>query len=199
MAELQPLATVEQVSTLLRVDLPADDPGAQLLIGWASSLIRGHLERTITYVEGDVVTLTPRNGVLQLPEPPVTAVTKLERNDRPVANTWTTIDPADYTVDLERAQVYGTAGYNYYSGDPWWPTAWPTYPGGMRVTYNHGLQVVPDGIAAVVASIAARLYNTPPGILNERNGQRGATFRAEEFLTPIELMTLAPYREAKIA
>jgi hypothetical protein len=67
------------------------------------------------------------------------------------------------------------------------------------VTYTHGLDDVPDGIAGVAASVAARIHNMPPGIVNERNGQRGATFSADSFLTSLEKMTLGQYREARIA
>lgn len=193
---LQPLATVEQVGYLMQTDLPADDPTARFLLGWASQGIRAYLGQDITVVRGDRVTLTGHNGRLTLPQRPVLAVTKLERYDLQ-PNTWTEIALADYRYDLDEGEVYGVAGFNYYSGDPWWPTAWPITPRSMRVTYDHGLDEVPDGIAGVCASIAARLYNTPPGIQNERNGQRGSTFQ-ENVLSSFERLTLGEYREARI-
>jgi len=198
MVELRPLATVEQVGHLLRADLDPDDPAVTFLVAWASELIRSHVGQTITQVTGDVVTLTPAHGKLTLPERPVTAVTALERLYRPTG-LWTPVDAGDWTWDPETGTVFSTAGFNYYSGDPWWPAEWPYGGPYMRVTYDHGLEDVPASVAGATASLAAKMYNMPPGIVSERNGQRGANFRAEDFLSPIELASLGRFREARMA
>jgi hypothetical protein len=195
---LQPLTTVEQVGGLLKVDLPSDDAAAVSALAWASDLVRIYTGQTITRVEDDVVLLTPANGVIELPQWPVVSVSLVEVNDRYDGSLWTPLDPAEYRLDIGRARISGTGSGSYY-GYPSWPYHWPVHPESFRVTYTHGLDEVPDGIAGATASIAARIMTMPPGILNERNGQRGATFRAEEFLTPMERMTLGNYREARIA
>jgi hypothetical protein len=198
MPTLQPLATVEQLGILLKTDLPADDPTAVMLLGWASGLVRGYLGQDITRVENDVALVSPQNGYVILEQLPVVSVQLVEVNDRYDTDIWTPLDPAEYRVDLTRGRIRGT-GYGSYYGYPSWPYHWPVHPDSFRVTYTHGLEEVPHEIAGVTASIAARIHNMPPGILNERNGQRGATFRPEDALTPIEKLTLGSIREARIA
>lgn len=187
------LATVEQVGLIMQTDLPADDATALFLLGWASDMIREYVDNTITAVAGDVAYLTPAGGELQLPNLPVTAVTQLERELSD--GTWEVVDSTAYRVNLRRG-IITPAGY---WGAGYWPAGWLPRQDSLRVTYDHGAAVVPTGVAAVAASLAARLYNTPPGVANERNGQRATTYRLEDFLTPMEAVTLGRYREARIS
>jgi hypothetical protein len=198
MAPLQPLATVEQLAIILKVDLPADDPTAAFLLGWASDPVRAYLGQDVTLVEDDVVLLTPAAGRIELPQWPVRSVSLVEVADRYDVELWTPLDAQEYRLDISRGRIRGTGNGSYY-GYPSWPYHWPTFTDSFRVTYTHGYDEVPAGIAGVTASVAARLYNMPPGIINERNGQRSATFSADSFLTPLEKMTLGQYREARIA
>ncbi len=195
---LQQLATVEQLAMILKVDLPADDPGAGFLLGWASDIVRQYVGQQITLVEDDTVLLTPRNGVVELPEWPVREVSLVEVEDRYDTGTFTPLDPQEYRLDGLRNRIRGTGNGSYY-GYPAWPYHWPVHEGSFRVTYTHGLDEVPDGVAGVTAAVAARIHNMPPGIVNERNGQRGATFSPDSFLTALEKLTLGAYREARIA
>jgi uncharacterized phiE125 gp8 family phage protein len=195
---LPPLATVEQVGHLLRVDLEADDPAIRFLLDWASELVREHTGQDISAVTGDVVRVTPRRGLIRLPQRPVTAVTALEVLDDP-PGTWTVLDPAEWRWSAEDAQVY-SPGYGYGYGSGYWnPPRWvSTPPLSMRVTYDHGLDEPPATVAGAVASIAAKLYNMPPGIVSERNGQRGSNFKADQFLSPMELASLSRFRDARL-
>lgn len=199
MANLQPLATVEQLGAILKVDFEPGDATAALLLGWASDLVRAYTGQQISRVENDVVLLTPQNGVVELDQWPVISVSLVEVEDRYTAGSWSTLLADEYRVDLTRGRIRGTGQGSYY-GYPSWPYHWPVHPDSFRVTYTHGLDEVPDGVAGVTASVAARIHNMPPGIMNERNGQRGATFNtADQVLTAMEKMTLGQYREARIA
>jgi hypothetical protein len=173
----------------MQTDLPADDATALFFIGWASNMIREYVDNTITAVSGDVAYLTPAGGELQLPNLPVTAVSQLERELSD--GTWEVVDPTAYRVNLRRGTIR-PSGY--------WPAGWGTLEDSLRVTYDHGTDPVPAAVSGVVASLAARLYTTPVGITSERNGQRATTYaKAEDFLTPMELISLAPYREARLS
>jgi hypothetical protein len=199
MANLQPLATVEQLGIILKVDFEPGDPTAAMLLGWASDLVRTYTGQTISRVENDTVLLTPNLGRIELPEWPVIAVSLVEVEDRYTQGAWSPLDPQEYRLDTAAGRLTGTGSGAYY-GYPSWPYHWPVHPQSFRVTYTHGLDVIPDGVAGVTASVAARIHNMPPGIMNERNGQRGATFNtADQVLTAMEKMTLANFREARIA
>ena len=193
MPQLQPLSTVDRVAHLLKVDLPADDGAAVAALGWASDLVRTYTGQTITRVENDVVLLTPAAGAVELPQRPVISVSLVETVSIYDPALWTVLAPADYRLDTGRSLIRPMTYAAY------WPASWPAHEESFRITYTHGLEDIPEGVAGATASIAARIMTMPPGILNERNGQRGATFRAEEFLTPMERWTLGNYRDARVA
>lgn len=199
MATLQPLATVEQLGIILKTDFEPGDPAAAMLLGWASDLVRIWTGQTITLVENDVVRLTPTLGRIELPETPVRSVSLVEVEDRNTPGIWTPLDPQEYRLDLTRGRITGTGAGAYY-GYPSWPFHWPVHADSFRVTYSHGLDEVPAGVAGVTAALAARIHNMPPGIMNERNGQRGATFNtADQALTALEKLSLSQYREARLS
>lgn len=191
------LATVEQVGAILRIDLEPDDATAGFLVSMASDIVRGYIDQVVTRVVDDVELVTPHNGWITLKQRPVLSVSKLERNEYATDN-WTEIPVEEYWTDIEGGRIRAAGTGNYY-GYPYWAHGWPTHERSFRVTYTHGWEVIPDGLAGATALLAARLYNTPPGILNERNGQRGATFQAEQLLSPLERLALGPYRDARIS
>lgn len=199
MANPQPLATVEQLGIILKVDFEPGDATAAMLLGWASDLVRIWTGQTISRVENDTVLLTPNLGRIELPERPVIAVSLVEVEDRYTQGSWTPLDPQEYRLDIARGRITGTGSGAYY-GYPSWPFHWPVHNESFRVTYTHGLDEIPDSVAGVAASLAARIHNMPPGIMNERNGQRGATFNtADTALTALEKLSLASFREARLS
>lgn len=199
MANPQPLATVEQLGVILKTDFEPGDSTAVMLLGWASDLVRIWTGQTISLVTDDVVLLTPNLGRIELPEWPVRAVSLVEVEDRYTQGQWSPLDPQEYRLDTARARITGTGSGAYY-GYPSWPYHWPVHPQSFRVTYTHGLDEIPDAVAGVTAALAARIHNMPPGIMNERNGQRGATFNtADTALTALEKLSLSSFREARLS
>ncbi|MFJ4166292.1 hypothetical protein ACIPY5_12110 [Microbacterium sp. NPDC089698] len=185
MAADEPLATVGDLAAFLQEQIPPDDPSALLYLRLASGQVRDYLGQHLTKVDDDAVELDPyESRVVFLPELPIVSVSQVETLSDGV---WTVRDPAEYTVSKRTGRIRVLTG------------GWPCSDGSWRVTYTHGLDVIPDGIVSVVLSVAGDGYSTPVGVDNERIGQRSIkyTARAREF-SDVELAALDSHRLGRI-
>lgn len=186
---LPDLAEVAQLAGFLQSPVAPTDDAARMLLAVASGFIRRYTGQTLTLVTDDVelCDVAP-NGRIWLKESPVVSVSSVETWDDSTG-LWTVQGPETW-----RPTTGGIIRR--------WGTVWPSWPGyweaeSVRVTYTHGYEVVPDELAGVCCSIAARLYTAPAGVVNERLGQRSATYDSE--LSMSERLTLDSYRWVKFA
>ena len=187
-----PLATVDQLAAYLQQTFAATDPAALLVLQIASAVIRNYLQQELSAVANDVIVLDPINGEqVFLPELPVTAVTLFETYDDTVTpGVWSTMDPTLYTVST-RLGIVAAKPYTIL---------WPTDPGTWRVTYSHGLAVIPDGVMAVCVSLAAKIYVTEDGIDSERIGGYQVKYQSDpDGLSPLQKKLIARYMDPRIA
>ncbi len=113
---------------------------------------------------------------------PVTAVTLVEEFN---GSTYTTVDATDYQWTpsgvIERLN---------------W-RCWPGYLAGVRVTYNHGYDILPRDVAGVCLRLAARLLANPGGsaVLRETLGDASVEYSnaATGGLLPEEETVLSLY------
>lgn len=92
--------------------------------------------------------LTPRNGVVRLPQRPVLAVTAVtDTNANDVTFTWLGDDRVNIAT-----QVF----------DSWSMVPYRNGITAVDVTYEHGYETVPDDIVAVVCQIVARALGRAP-------------------------------------
>lgn len=185
------LATVADLNNFSQLALDPADPSAAYLLKVASGMIRRYLEQDITQTLNDVEYADPVNGqMVLLRQLPVQSVSLVETStDGGV--TWSTVDPANYTVSKRTGIV---------AAKPWTGIGWGSDPESWRVTYSHGYETVPDEINAACCSIAARFYSTPAGIDMERTGQRQVKYNLEaEGLGPMERLVLSAFRNPRIA
>jgi len=187
------LATPAQLGAILKETIDPTDESALLILDIASGMVRDYLQVDSTTgleaVAGTVALLDPINGVLFLPELPVTAVTLLETFDGTV---WTTADPTTYTVSKRTGVI---------SALPWTGVTWPYLPETWRVTYDHGFAVIPMSLVGVVLGVAAREWSNPGSVLDtERIGGYQVKLHMEaNGYTPLEEKALARYVNPRIA
>lgn len=184
------LATVTDLNNFAQLGLDPSDSAAAFLLSVASGMIRRYLDQDITVTADDVEYADPLNGsVVLLRQLPVTSVSLVETTTDGV--TWSTVDPASYTVSRRQGIV---------SAKPWTGVRWGSDPESWRVTYTHGYATVPDEIRGVCCSIAARFYSTPAGIDMERTGQRQVKYSLESAgFTGMESMVLSAFRNPRVA
>lgn len=183
------LATVDQVGLVLKASLESDDPTAQFWLAAVSGAARLYTGQHISRVVDDVEYHRP-SGVIQLRESPVISVSKVEILTDRTTDTWTELASNPYWYPTTRlAQVAFGGSYLPYGATN----------DSIRITYTHGYDPVPDEVAGAVANAAARMMNTPPGIVSDHVGQRSTNYRADDFFTGFELMVLRGYREARTA
>jgi hypothetical protein len=156
--------TPAQLGNFLGVELSNDDERATLLLRIVSDTIRATLQQEIDQVIDDEVIIDPESDLRYafLPQLPVTAVSRVEQGARN-GDTWTLVDPADYTWYSD-----GTLVCDRY-GMRWWGY-WASRVHSLRVTYTHGYDPVPDALVAVTIAVAARLYENPLGTTQESLG-----------------------------
>lgn len=184
------LATVAQLSNYMQSSpaLAPTDPTAMQLITMVSGLIRSYTGQQLTAVTGDVELCDPHSRMVFLREFPVNAVSKVEVYDV-YSNLWKIADPTTYTVSLRRGTI---------KTNPVMPLGfyWPTDDETWRVTYDHGYAVVPDDLAGICCSVAARIYGTPVGIDMERIGQRQVKYSlTADAFNPLEIGVMTRYRQ----
>lgn len=177
-------------------------PSALRAIEGATAAIQNYCHQHLTAVAGDVVTLRSRGqGVLILPEQPVTAIASVVENGTALVN------ETDYTWE--------TNGLIHR-----WPGAWrltTSIFGTVVVTYSHGYATIPQPIREVCIRSASRAYQAGlrasamagvPGVASEQlpdyqvayapdtaaGGASSLGASASPFLLPSEQVMLSPFR-----
>jgi len=152
--------TASQVPSFLKGAWPDADVNAAL--SWASSAVESYCERDFTYTVNDVVTIDPfpvRRSA-QLPNPPVLSVSKVEAymRDNTGATSWQELTNYAWTADGLLYDTSGLPGVNVAA-----VPSWPSLPKGLRVTYTHGFQTLPqpliDAVIKAAGSYLANPYN----------------------------------------
>ena len=187
---MPPLASVAQLAAYMQDTISSADPSALLYLDLASGMVRDYLQQDLTPTPDDVVLLDPIDGMcVLLPDLPVSDVSLVETLDQ-TAQTWSTVDPAMYTV----ARRTGIIAARPFTG-----VQWPADPESWRVTYSHGFAEVPDGIVGVVLGVAARAYATDPGIESERIGGYQVKYNIGGGFNDLEQKALNRYLVARVA
>jgi len=145
------------------------DAACAAAIAWAQSVVEDYTERKFGAVPGDVVLLDPYAGQPSLlPDPPVTAVSKVEAFMAPIGGTLAWQDITASALWTERGDVYdatGLPGYPWHGG----PT-WPRLPQSLRVTYDHGYAEIPAAVKAATIKLAAEYLPNPERYTEKRIG-----------------------------
>lgn len=188
-----PLATVAQVSSALGLGedgLESDDPTALLWLAAVSEAVRNFTGQHITKVTDDIEYQTLQRGQIAPRQFPVVSVSKVETMASD--GSWSIVPTGSW-------RLLPSTGAIVASRQSWGSSSWPCGEDEIRITYTHGLDTPPAGLAAVVAHGAAGMYNTPAGIVSDRVGQRSATYQASDIFSPLELIIIGSYREARTA
>jgi len=172
------LASTPALGAFLGSDIAAaDQVRAALVLNQASKAIRNYCGWTITQetLTGAAVDGNGRQR-LWLPTLLLTAVAEVVLDGRTLV----------YDVDYQ----WTSDGMLYR------PTGWPHTPRILSVTYTQGYEAVPDDVAGVCLSIAARRFENPVAYRRESLDDWSVTHadKADRDMTEIELATLGPYR-----
>lgn len=145
--QLEPLATIEDLEARMGRRITDDEtPRAEALLQDASAAVRAYTGQQFT-AGTTTARLRPRNGTVRLPQRPVvdvTAVANVEGTD--VAFTWDTGD---------QVAITGLGSTVPFDVEPIRRVAY------LDVTYEHGYELIPDDIIAVVCQIAGRAFGRP--------------------------------------
>lgn len=143
------LATVDDVAARLgRALNPVEEMRVPALLEDASAAVRLYTGQTFTAVTGDVALLVPVRGQVILPQRPVNDVTSVaDADSNDVAYEWY----GDQVVHLY------AAGVTRFDLD-----ATLADPRPLTVTYDHGDDVVPPAIVAVVCGVVLRSLGRSP-------------------------------------
>lgn len=144
-----PLATVDDLRVRLENGLSeAAEPRAEAILTDVSAAVRLYTGQQFTAGTTTAQFLRPKNGIVRLPQRPVTAVgAVLDLHDNPVLYTWNGDD---------RIQV----GANVPDTFAWEP--WVGGIRGVKVTYDHGYETIPDALIGIVCWIAGRVLGNGP-------------------------------------
>lgn len=175
------LATADELADLTGQTIDADR--AAILLELASAAVRDVAGITIDAATStDELLDGPGGCELILPEWPVRAVTQLVEID------------ADGTEDVLRGPDDTAPEYRWSrSGVVTRTGTWPHRPRSVKVTYDHGFDVVPAGIKRATLLAAARGLSSPLGYTSESIGDWSGTRSADGGL-PLELTE----REARL-
>jgi len=165
------LASIADLSALLRREIAEDDAGALAALETASAFVEAYLGQTVELVEDDVEILDGSGTrVLLLPSYPVTAVSSVTVDEDEIYEG----DDFEWSRTGELRRLGGR---------------WPAALRSVEVTYSHGFAPVPAAIVGVVTSVAGRLFEAPLSVRQESIGGYsvtytggGATFQAAELL-----------------
>ncbi len=186
---MEDLASIDDLNNFSQLAIDPSDTAAAFLLKVASGMVRRYLDQDITAAVADVEYCDPIAGCVLLAQMPVKSVSLVETTTDGV--TWTTVDPASYTVSKRTGVV---------AARPWSGVQWGSDPESWRVTYTHGFDDVPDELKGVVCSVAARFYSTPSGIDMERTGQRQVKYNLESAgFDPMEKLILSAFRIPRVA
>ncbi len=165
------LATIADLSAVLRRTVDEEDTAALAALENASAFVEAYLGQAVELDEDDEVILDGSGTrVLLLPAWPVTEVASVEVDEEAL-------------VEGEDFAWSATGELRKLTG------LWPATLRSVSVTYSHGYSPVPAAIVGVVASLAARMYDSPIAVKQESIGGYsvtyaggGATFQAAELL-----------------
>ena len=150
------LATIAQLELLLGRDV--DNVAAQQALDIASDTVRAYCGHSISQILNDVVTLDGSDtNTLILPAAPVNGIDFIKVNGVTLAAT---------------AYKWSKKGWvRRIDG-----ILWPSTPGSIEVTYNHGFATIPGAILGVVLSLAGRIQDGSSGIKQETIGSYSVTY-----------------------
>ena len=155
-----------------------DDASVSRALTWAQSLVQGYCDQTFDVVLGDVVTVDPapyRSAML--PQGPVLNVSQVQGLLPPAAGStatglvWTTLTNFAWASDT--GLIYDTTGQ---PGVSWTGPSWPWIKRGLKVTYDHGYSVIPQGLVDVAARFAQQYLENPTLQMHRRVGDVEARF-----------------------
>lgn len=156
-------ATAADLAAYLRVDAfsGADLNAANLALDIATSVVVGRTRQDFAEKTDDVITLqTDGDGIVRLPQRPVTAVTSVTTRDRASTATTTRTLNTDYEISRDRLVWIG-------AGSGW--------PYEVTVTYSHGYATIPADVKGATLAVAAEIFDNPEGLsrsaLDDENAQ----------------------------
>lgn len=166
------LATVADLAAHLQRDFDAADAyTAGLALDAASALVRAYLRQDVTQVADDAIALTvPRDGLLRLPQRPVTSISSVTQSTNPVPYVQLGTD----AIGVDPLRYFGFL---------------------VTVVYSHGYAAgqIPGDVRGVVLDVAGRRMENPRGLASENMGAYSYTSKpgpAGLNLTPEERRTL---------
>lgn len=180
MAALATTADLEAV-TGQEIDAGEDTVRAERLLELASAAVERWCNRTFAYIEDDEITIHVDDGVMFLPNGPVTEVSSVTGPSSPWLPTPSVVDPVGY------AEIQGHVVRRY----GWWGC------GDYTVVYSHGYDPIPDAIVLAVCLMVDGALNGPGGgIRSESVGDYSVSYTdgfAALSVAPVSHL-LAPYR-----
>lgn len=200
-----PFATVDMMSSYLRVEISPVDVIARLALAAATSMIQDYTDQLIAYVEDETVILDGSgNNTMLLPELPVTSVS-LVIQDSDTSFPKTLLDQsngsnAEYTfVGGRKGMLIRRKGRFVSYGDD--QTAqygcWPGRRQSVTVTYTHGYPVIPAELQLLCVTVASRAW-AQDGATQETVGTYIAQYAGQPgVLTEAEMKMLGRYRTRK--
>lgn len=146
---LDPLAQVDDLDVRISGGIPAGDLArAEALLADVSAAVRAYTGQEFTAGTSTDQLVRPRNGIVRLPQRPVTAVgTVTDLNANTLFYTW---------LQDDRVEVSGNVP-DSFAFEPWRNGITRVF-----VTYDHGYEEIPGDIIAVVCQIAARALGRSP-------------------------------------
>lgn len=180
-----------QMPSFLKGAWPDADVSAAL--SWASSAVEAYCERDFTYAVNDVVLVDPfpvRRSA-QLPNPPVISVSNVEAymRDNTGSTAWQELTNYAWTPDGLLYDTSGQPGVNV----PAVPS-WPTLPKGLRVTYTHGFQTVPQPLVDAVIKAAGSYLANPFAMTQRKVGDVESSWGGKIQPNVLDETLLAKYR-----
>ncbi|MBI0293294.1 hypothetical protein JBE04_01965 [Streptomyces sp. PRKS01-29] len=151
--------------------LTADEAArANALLADASALVRSYTGQDFTRTDNQTVVVRAQQGEIRLPQRPVINVTAVVAvgaggaPDLPVVGwQWDGLDIIRTSTDSPIINL----------PELWHDEDTDAYPGTYRVTYSHGVTVVPPDVVAVVARMVLRTLTAPTvagGVVGETIG-----------------------------
>lgn len=195
------LATIADVEAVSRPVPSGDESRVERLIQMVSARVVTYTGQTFEVVADDTVTMVPHDGVVRLPQRPVTAVASVTVNGALLA-------PATYAWSANGYLTRVVPGYGWDDDYPTNPELWGRAP--LTAVYSHGAVDVPDDIAMVVAERVAAIYLASPeaalggagGVASKQVAGFTVSYTANapvQAWEPAHKMTLDAYRRSGLA
>jgi len=165
------LATIDDVAAVAQPVPDGDAERVERLLELVTAWVQRYTGQTFFAVENDVVTLTPHDGVLRLPQRPVTAVHSVSIGDSLIA-------PSQYECDvggnMRRLSPTAAGIDSQFSGLAGsWPISgeWPWPPHRTTIDHDHGYTDMPGDLVLVVAEVVAERWLAGPRIAERKTGE----------------------------